>query len=129
MKRQQFIEALRQIERLVAICLDAVGENRAAPTKHLAAAKLMANTLPARILELRDKGFFAQPKTSRDVRAKLSTSYPCELNRVEVALPRLGERKKLRKASKLTDGRRQAAYVNFDAFRSFLRSPSRGSAT
>jgi hypothetical protein len=110
-KREQLIAALRQIEQLVANCLEAAGEKARAPRKHLPSDKPAKNTLPQRISELRDKGFFAQPRTARDVHAKLSASYPCELNRVEVALPRLGERKKLRKASKLVGGKKQAAYV------------------
>ena len=111
MKREQLIAALRQIEQLVATCLEAAGEKAKAPRKHIPSDKSEKNTLPARILELRDKGFFAQPKTARDTHAKLRASYPCELNRVEVALSRLGERKKLRKASKLVGGKKQAAYV------------------
>jgi hypothetical protein len=110
-RRENFIAVLRQIEQLVANCLESAGENVKAPRKRFPIDKPAKNTLPPRILELRHKGFFAQPKTARDVHTKLSASYPCELNRVEVALPRLGERKKLRKASKLVGGKKQAAYV------------------
>jgi hypothetical protein len=111
MKREQIIAALRQIEQLVGNCLEAVGERAKAPRKPRLVANLAKNTLPPQILGLRDTGLFAQPKTARDVHAKLSTSYPCELNRVEVALPRLADRKKLRKTSKLVGGKKQAAYV------------------
>ena len=69
------------------------------------------DALPGRILELRDKGFFGQPKTSKEVQKKLESTYPCELNRVTMALRRLNERKKLRKASKVVDEKKQDAYV------------------
>jgi hypothetical protein len=73
--------------------------------------KVSKNALPERILALRDKGFFAQPKTAREVQAKLNPSYACEVNRVAMALLRLKARKKLRKASKVVDGKKQVAYV------------------
>lgn len=111
MRRKQLIASLRQIGQLVTECLEAAGDKAKLSQKHLAADVQAKNTLPPRILELRDKSFFAQPKTARDVHAKLSASYPCELNRVEVALPRLAERKKLRKASKQVGRKKQAAYV------------------
>ena len=42
--------------------------------------------LPKHILALRERDFFKQPKISSEVHAKLEASYPCDLNRVEVAL-------------------------------------------
>jgi hypothetical protein len=67
--------------------------------------------LPERILDLRDKGFFSQSKTGNEVQGKLNPAYSCEVDRVLMALLRLAKRKKLRKASKSVDGKKQVAYV------------------
>ncbi len=63
------------------------------------------------IIELRDKGFFSQPKTAEEVHKKLQESYHCELNRVAVALFRLSKRQQLRRASKVVDKKSYQAYV------------------
>jgi hypothetical protein len=63
------------------------------------------------MLELRDGGFFSQPKTAEDVHSKLNVKYPCEVNRVAVALVRLAGKKQLRKASKIVDKKKYKAYV------------------
>jgi hypothetical protein len=68
-------------------------------------------TLSDHILELRNKGVFSKAQTAREVHEKLHASYPCMLNRVEVELPRMVARKQLRKASKVVNGKTQAAYV------------------
>ncbi len=68
-------------------------------------------TLPDHIIELRDSGFFSQPKTAEETHAKLRTRYPCKLNRVAVALVRLAGRRQLRKASKVVDKKEYQAYV------------------
>lgn len=114
MKREQLAASLRQIETLVAECLQAVGEksaSTASPRKASHSSKPAKNALPDRIVALRDKGFFAQPKTPREVQAKLNPSYACEWDRVAMALLRLVKRKKLRKASKSMKGKKQIAYV------------------
>jgi hypothetical protein len=67
--------------------------------------------LPDHILKLRDTGFFNSAKTSSEVHARLQTKYPCEPDRVAMALLRLQRRRELRKASKDTGGRKQVAYV------------------
>lgn len=67
--------------------------------------------LPDYILELRDKGFFSQPKISKEVHQKLQGTYHCELDRIRVALFRLVDRKQLRKASKLISGEKYIAFV------------------
>ena len=46
-------------------------------------------SLSDHIIKLRNDGFFSQPKTAEETHAKLNVKYPCELNRVEVALLRL----------------------------------------
>ena len=114
MRHEKLIASLRQIQVLVADCLQAAGEKSAAtlsPRKTSSPEKPAKNALPERILELRDKGFFLQPKATREVQARLNPAYTCEVNRVDTALRRLMERKKLRKASKVMDGKKQVAYV------------------
>jgi hypothetical protein len=113
-KREQLIVSLRQIEALTGDCLAAAGEKLSgSPTKKPSTKvnKRAKNALPDRIIDLRDKGVFAQAKTAREVHEKLSTTYPCDLNRVGVALARLVKRKMLRKASKVVDGKKQVAYA------------------
>jgi hypothetical protein len=68
--------------------------------------------LPDHILKLRDTGFFDSAKTPSEVHARLQTKYPCEPDRVAMALLRLQRRRELRKASKVTGGRKQVAYVS-----------------
>jgi hypothetical protein len=68
-------------------------------------------TLSDHIIELRGKGFFTQPKISEVVHVKIQEKYPCELNRVAVALIRLAEKKQLRKASKEVAGKKYKAYA------------------
>lgn len=72
---------------------------------------LAKRSLSDHLIELRDSGFFAQPKTAEDSHKKLMGTYPCELNRVAVALVRISERKQLRKASKNIDKKKYKAYV------------------
>jgi hypothetical protein len=69
------------------------------------------NSLAQHILSLRDSGFFAQPRTAKEVHKKLLPSYHCELDRVVMALYRVALRKQLRKASKSINGRPYQAYV------------------
>lgn len=71
-----------------------------------------ANTLADQILHLRSSGFFKSPKTAPEVHAKLQTTYPCEPNRVAVALLRLRNKKGgLRITSKEVGGKKLKAYV------------------
>jgi hypothetical protein len=68
-------------------------------------------SLPSLILKLRDGGFFKQPQSANDVYKKLSPTYSCKLDRVNMALKRLKERKKLRIADKIIKGKKVLAYV------------------
>ena len=68
-------------------------------------------SLSGYIKNLRDNGFFSQPKTAAETHTKLHGSYHCELNRVAVALMRLADRKQLRKAAKSLAGKKYRAYV------------------
>lgn len=114
MSSEQLISALKQIEALVGECLKAVGREpgRSGSERGNAAAdKTGKKTLSDHILELRDKGVFSEIQTAREIHQKLQASYPCVLNRVEVELPRMVARKQLRKASKVVNGKTQAAYV------------------
>ena len=74
--------------------------------------KVSANKrLPAQILTLKDQDFFKKPKTASEVHARLESKYPCEHDRVAMALLRLQRRRQLRKTSKLLNKKKQVAYV------------------
>lgn len=68
-------------------------------------------SLPNLILKLRDGGFFKQPQSANDVYKKLSPTYSCKIDRVNMALKRLKERKKIRIADKIIKGKKVLAYV------------------
>lgn len=70
-----------------------------------------SGSLPNRILELRKADFFKQPETSQEVHAKLQPTYPCDLDRVNMALLRLFKKKLLRITSKTIKGKKLKAYV------------------
>jgi len=68
-------------------------------------------SLPNLILKLRDSGFFKQSQSANDVYKKLSPTYSCKIDRVNMALKRLKDRKKLRIADKIIKGKKVLAYV------------------
>lgn len=68
-------------------------------------------TLTKVILSSRDSGNFSSPKTAEEIHEKIQRSYPCEINRVAVALLRLSKRKQLRIASKTVSGKKHKAYT------------------
>ena len=70
-----------------------------------------SKALPSHILKLRNGNFFKVPKTAGEVREKLKSIYPCEHDRVAMALLRLQRRKLLRKSSKDIGGKKQIAYA------------------
>ena len=118
MNRKTLVALLKKIETLVADCLKAVDDRAFSPKvgKEAPASKHVRKhsagvTLPDCIVEVRDAGFFKEPRIAREVHEKLYATYPCEIDRVAMALLRLNERKKLRKASKLVDKKKQVAYV------------------
>jgi hypothetical protein len=74
-------------------------------------ARQDVNGLPGHILNLRESGFFREPRTSAEVHAELQKNYSCLFNRVQMALLRLQRRRELRKATKKIDGQDQVAYV------------------
>lgn len=63
------------------------------------------------ILELRDKGFFNQPRIAKEVHEKITDIYYSEFSRVKVELFRLAKRRQLRAASKTVSGKKYKAYV------------------
>lgn len=71
----------------------------------------IAKSLPDRIAELRDGGFFREPRTATEVHEELRKTYHCQLDRVQMALLRLQRKKDLRKTLKIVAGRSQVAYV------------------
>src|SRR5260370_41807817 len=67
--------------------------------------------LPAHILALRENGFFREPRTAGEVHTKLSETYHCLSNRVQMALLRMQRKRELRKATKRIGDEDCAAYV------------------
>jgi hypothetical protein len=67
--------------------------------------------LPEYIVEIRDSGFFKEARIGNEVHATLHGKYPCQIDRVHVALLRLQRKRLLRKTKKLVDGKEQVAYV------------------
>jgi len=112
MSQDRLVESLVQVKELVEECIRLAGRGKARAAHGSADPKRPSKAgLPEKILALRDKGFFSQPRTGNEVQAKLNPTYPCELDRVLMALLRLMKRKKLRKASKIVEGKKQVAYV------------------
>lgn len=114
MRTEELITTLSQIRELTTRCLTELGSpklKQARKPKSENIRNRTKNALPDHILRLRDSGFFKQPKVSREVHQKLGSSYPCDSNRVTMALLRLKNRKQLRKASKIVGDKKQVAYV------------------
>lgn len=103
---KQIKDLINRIEKLERVVF-------AQPIRQLPNTKIKTagGGLPDRILELRKAGFFKQQKTSQEVHTKLQSTYPCDLNRVEVTLLRLLKRKFLRITSKSINGKKLRAYV------------------
>lgn len=98
-------DILRRLEKLEKVVL-AVGEK--SPKKKGTGNN---DNLRGKVLNLRDTNFFKQPKVASEVHAKLQSTYPCDLNRVEVVLLRMSKKKLLRVTSKSIDGKKKKAYV------------------
>ena len=115
MNEEALVSSLISIRNLVSDCLKTMGadssRNLRSARKQISKKAPTKNALPDRVLELRDKEFFREPRTAREVHEELRSIYPCEPDRVAMALLRLKDRKTLRKASKVVDGKRQIAYV------------------
>jgi hypothetical protein len=98
---------LRRIERLEIAVFGTRGEE----SRKVAKTGGKAGTLPDQLLRERDEGFFDTPKTPGETHVRLQPRYPCDPDRVAMALLRLQRRRKLRKASKAIQGKRHLAYV------------------
>jgi hypothetical protein len=68
-------------------------------------------SLSDRILGLRDKGFFKQPRTDIDVHAAITKNYPCVRNRVSVQLIRLANQHELRRTEGIRNRKKVVAYA------------------
>ena len=70
-----------------------------------------SKTLPDVILDLKDSGFFKNPKTTKMVYKRLLSVYHTDLKKVDTALHRLRGRKELRIIKVVEGGRKVKAYV------------------
>lgn len=114
MDKEKLTKNLQQIKIFADECLKEIGikDTRHKRKTFRPSASIDSKiTLPRHILALQESQFFKQPKTALEVHAKLQPIYPCDINRVEVALVRLRKRGKLRKSSKLVKGKLFVAYV------------------
>ena len=114
MDRNKLIATLQQIKALAEESLgelDQIARGRRNRPPVRAKDPATPKNLPGWILKLRDEGLFKQSRTAKEAHAKLQSHYPCDLNRVEVALLRLQKRRQLRKVSKGVGNKKQVAYV------------------
>jgi len=114
MNKEKLTKNLQQIKVLAGECLREIGIKNASPGRKTPKPNASINprmTLPKHILALRENQFFKQPQIALEVYEKLQPTYPCDINRVEVALVRLRKNGELRKSSKLVKGKRLVAYV------------------
>lgn len=114
MERKALKAKLRQIISLVEECLNNLGDKKVIGNrggKRNVQKVSVCKSLSDHIIELRDGGYFKQPKTAQEVHKKLQPIYPCDLNRVEVALLRLYKKRQLRKTSKIVGRKKIIAYV------------------
>src|SRR5260370_40644598 len=91
--------------------LKGVGPSGWREVRPLPAGNIDPKGLPAQILALREGGFFREPRTASEVHAKLTETYHCLSNRVQMALLRLQRKRELRKATKRIGDEDCAAYV------------------
>ncbi|MDB5194381.1 MAG: hypothetical protein JWN50_395 [Parcubacteria group bacterium] len=116
MKKNDINKSLEEIIRIAQAILDngltETGKS-AAVARVPRGTRSVAGTqsLPDRILTLRDSGFFKQARLPSEVHAKLQSTYECELSRVETALYRLKGRKQLRVKMRKVGNSQQNAFV------------------
>lgn len=107
---------LQEAARLINEVLAELGTEVPTLAKLVKTKKNLPQSLPDRIISLRDAGFFTQPHTADEVHAELQdtskkdTYYYCEPDRVTTALRRLLKKGNLRKASR-SDAPKLIAYV------------------
>ena len=113
-QKEDIAERVREIRRLADEALKIIGGRTGSMHEEKTksrATRSFRNTLPDHILPLREEGFFRQPRTAPEIHKKLQGVYPCDLNRVEVALYRLHKKRLLRRTSKGTGESKQVAYA------------------
>jgi len=87
-------------------------ENKEPKNKGKALVKPNKDSLPNKIISLRDEDFFKPPKIVEEINKELSSKgYHCESNRVSMALIRLAKKGELRKATKIVSDKSQKAYA------------------
>jgi hypothetical protein len=115
MNKAKLISSLQQIKSLADESLKELGGKIRSPdrtSRKPPEARETEATLPGHLLALRSGGFFKQPKTAAETHAELKPTYPCDVDRVAMALLRLHKRKQLRKTKKSVGKRKQIAYVS-----------------
>lgn len=102
----------KQIFRRIENLEKAVFNNRIKSNRNKKELKTDGKTsLPNLILKLCDSSFLKQPKSAGEIYKKLLPTYSCKIDRVNMALKRLKERKKLRITDKIIKGKKVLAYV------------------
>jgi len=112
-QKSDLVEKLRRAKLLLDECIaEFAGDSKGSVMrKRRAAPDPSPETLPNHILNLRNQGYFKQPRTATETQQKLSPVYPCEFDRVAMSLLRLQRKKAFRKTSKKVGKRIQTAYV------------------
>ena len=113
-EKENVVVRLREIRRLADEVLQMIGTPARAKPKRKQksqAIQTSRNTLPDHVLQLKEEGFFRQPHTVSEVHKKLQGIYPCDLNRVAVALYRLSKKRLLRRISEGAGKNKQVAYA------------------
>lgn len=113
MEKKTLKQNLLQIKALVEECLVAFGKDGKTTSVKIkkSNAAVRRQTLKDHILDLKVGGVFKQPKAVKEVHARLQSSYPCELKRVDTELARLHKKRELRKVYKIIKGKKVKAYV------------------
>jgi len=105
-KMKEIEERIEEHEKRIAEIEKAIFEQRVKPEE-----KQKFKGLPERILALRDNNFFGSPRTDVEVHTEITKTYPCDLNRVSVALLRLSKKKELRRTAKVKENKEYVAYA------------------
>ncbi len=114
MNKERVSNNLKQIRELVDKCLKEFGSQARTLPKNVSNNPVrprFLKTINDHILNLKTQKFFKQPKTAKETHIKLQGVYPCELNRVAVALLRSQKAGELRKTTKLINKKKITAYV------------------
>jgi hypothetical protein len=96
---------LQDHERRIAALEAMLAKPKSAPISKI------KKSLTDHVIDLRNAHFFSTMRTVEETHKKLQGTYPCELNRVAVALLRLASNKQLRKATKKDGTKEYKAYV------------------